>query len=72
MVKPVDEHSRIDLAGGTEGGIHLLFFYRASSFLARQATTRSTASPDFMQGSVEGFMAKLNTVRDAFFAMEII
>lgn len=25
MVKPVDEHSRIDLAGGTEGGTHLLF-----------------------------------------------
>lgn len=32
MVKPVDEHSRIDLAGGTERGINLLLFYRVSSF----------------------------------------
>jgi hypothetical protein len=36
MVKPVDEHSRIELAGGTDGGIHLLFLYRflLFSFLA--------------------------------------
>lgn len=30
------------------------FFYRVSSFLLRQATTWSTASLDFFQGSVGG------------------
>lgn len=33
MVKPVDEHNRIDLAGGSEGGIHLLFVTRVSLLL---------------------------------------